>query len=340
MWAMSTGQPIGYLAKRTANARRVLMNTFQGDMGPLIALDLMGLESPTKPQVAFAHVVASSHQETLARAELFLADDDMVDLLDAAASTMPDQHLHDTDIITPDGFVYFSKPLPDRSGVQPLIPIHAMSWAFIAAGHPLLVERGAADSILITSYVSVVESLNARGQHVTAQTMPAGSPKYLPNATVMWTIGTLIGEVFGQEPPSSGFTPGFYQRVMAAFWTLAQQPKMTTTTEAPAGAPVDQRRNKRAGVADPYAPVRVVRLHHRLGNEAQPGTGSEHGDRKVSVRFPVRGFWRRQWYRSVEQHRHIYIEPHWRGPEGGPVSGGERVFLASGTRSPDPGTSD
>lgn len=324
--------PIATLAKKTAETRRVLMSVFGTDLGHRVCLDLMGLANPTPEQLAFARTIAAVHRDTLANSQLFLADPDMVDLLDTAAPTMPDQELHETDIITPNGFVYFAEPLPDRSGVAPEIPIQAMSWAYIPPDSPLVVEREAGASILITAYVSVRDSLEMRGMLGPGREIAPGTPKYVANSTVMWTIGTLIGTVFGDAPPSEGYTPGFYQRVMAAFWTLAQQPKMTTTSQAAPGQPTDQRRNRRAGVIDPNAPVHVIRLHHAPTYDTSSPARSTPGDRHVKVRFVVRGFWRSQWYPSVQQHRHIWIDSHWRGPEDAPVVGGERIFLAHGPK--------
>lgn len=331
-------QPIATLAKKTADARRVLAGSFASDLGVKIALDLMGIANPAPENWVYARHIAQTHHDTLARSMLFLADEDMVDLLDTAAPSMPDQELAITDFIAPDGFVFCAKPLPDRSGVPPEVPIRALSWAYLPADSPLLDASPPGEAVLITAYVDLAEVARARGLLDGDFQIAPNMPRYIANATVVWTVGSLIGQVFGGVPPEGPYTPGFYQRVLAAFWTLAQQPKMTSTIEQPPGRPADQRRYKRAGIANPTAPVHVVRLHHRAP-ETQTGpagaTGAESG-RKVGVRFPVRGFWRRQWYASVQQHRHIWIDPHWRGPEDAPVVGGERVFLAHGTQV-DPG---
>lgn len=343
MRPVSSHVPITGLAKKTADTRRVLVNTFGGDLGLGTSLDLMGIENPQRDHLVFAQIIADTHRETLARSTLYLADQDMVELLDAAASTMPDQHLHETDIMVPDGFIYFAEPLPERSGVPPEIPIRAMSWARIPADSPLLVERETdRDAILITSYVTVRDQFEARGLLGPGRDIAPGTPGLLPNATVMWTIDTLIGKAFGEEPPAGGYNPGFYQRALAAFWTLCQQPKITTTSDEPSGKPTDQRRNRRAGITNAAEPVRVVRLKHRPQSQVEatvPGTGDPEDTKgKMKVRSVTSGHWRRQWYRSVEQHRHIWIDPFWRGPEDAPVVGGERVFLASG-RDVDPGES-
>ena len=43
------------------------------------------------------------------------------------------------------------------------------------------------------------------------------------------------------------------------------------------------------------------------------------GRREHAYRWPVRGFWRRQWYASLQAHRLIWIEEHTRGPADKPL---------------------
>lgn len=323
------------LAARTAEARRKLVTLFRSDLGRQIALDLIGVTVPAAGHLRFAHVAQHAHADTLAEATLFLADPAMVDLIDTAAPTMPDQELQPTDIIAPHGFCYFADLLPDRSGTPPEISIRAFSWAHLDAGHPLSGDDSDHPYVLLTFYVPVRETMIARGLIGPDDPAPANAPSLVANSTVMWRYGSLIGEVFGHVPPSDQFTPGFYQRVAAAFWTLTQQPGITSTTPSPPGQPTDQRRARRAGIANPSAPVSVVTLRQREPLPAIPGTNPQTGTgRKMKVRAAIRGHWRRQWYASVEQHRHIWIDPHFRGPADAPVVGGERVFLAHGRPAP------
>lgn len=328
--------PIETLARKTAESRRTLMSMFRSPLGHDVALDLMGIPAPTPAHVAFANIIRTVHAETLSRSMLFLADADMVSLMDVAAPTMPDQELHPTDVIAPDGFVYLAEPLPDRSESGTPVPVAAFSWCYLPEGSPLLAERGVGDSILLTFYVRTREQLEANGMLRPGTEVAPGAPGLMANSTVIWTIGTLIGEAFGEVPKSTTLTPGFYQRVAAAFWTLSQQPKMTTSTEEPPGKPTDQRRYRRAGIANPAAPVHVVRLHHRPAAQGVPVGGETGSGHKMTVRAATRGHWRQQWYGSIQSHRHIWIDPFWRGPEGAPVVGGERVFLSHGNKAQQP----
>lgn len=326
--------PVTTLAARTAEARRKLVTMFRSDIGRQVTLDLIGVSAPTEGHLRFAHVAQHAHADTLAEATLFLADSAMVDLIDTSAPSMPDQELQATDTITPQGFCYFADLLPDRSGTLPLIPIRGFSWSHLDAGHPLAGEDHEHPYVLLTFYVPVRETLIARGFISEDDPTPANAPALIANSTVMWRYDSLIGEVFGHVPPSEAFTPGFYQRVAAAFWTLVQQPGITSTSHAAPGQPTDQRRARRSGITNPTAPVSVVTLHRPPppdGTRSQPSGGEE--GRKMKVRSATRGHWRRQYYASIESHRHIWIEPFWRGPEGGRIQGAERVFLARGDRT-------
>lgn len=315
------------LAKRTADTRRGLMSMYRSELGVRVVYDLMDIapEDLTDANREIAASIVQTSMEGLSVAELYLADAGMVALLDASAPGMPDQELHLTDIPGPHGLILFSEPLPDRSGQPPELPIHALSWDFLDSENAIVQARDVTTaSVLLTSYVRVVEQVEAMG--FDPKDLAAGTPRLLPNATVVWTVGTLIGEVYGSVPEEARHTPGFYQRVMAAFWTFLNQPRMVAQETVPGGRPTDHRRYRRAGVKDPDAAVHVVRLHSPTSSSE--GGGSESSDRHLSVRFPVRGHWRRQWMPKTETHRHIWIDPHWKGPEDAPVVGGERVFLA------------
>lgn len=341
MSGSSQDDAIGTTARRCADARRVMVGAW-GDQetGRSFALDQMGIHPSEvhEGHLRFADAIREASRTNLAASDLFLADDPMVELLDAAAPTMPDQELDLRDVIAPRGFLWFSTPLPDRSDSPPHVPVRALSWAVLPPEHVLLSERGdgKTSNVLLTSYVKTLEAakerLRAQGETGHEVALAPGAPGLTPDAAVMWAEGTLIGAVFGEVPKDPRFTPGFYQRVAAAFWTLAQQP-LTTREEAPAGARADRRRAARAGVENPSGPVHVIRL--RAHEPRSGGEGAGESGRKVSVRFPTRGHWRNQWLPSTQTHRHQWIAPHWRGPVDAPIKGGERVFLAHGQPSTD-----
>ena len=320
---------LGVLARRTADTRRALLGLFEGPHRLMLALDLMSIhpQYATPENWGFAELVTDAHASGLRRADLLLADEDMCLLVDTAAPSMPDQVLREDDPIIPHGFVQFADPLPDRTGSGISVPVEAMSWSIIPDGHPLLVTQisGATASVLITSYVSTALLTERAGLR-----MPPNMPRLYPNATVVWQIGTEIGQAFGHSPLDPDANPGFYQRVLAAFWTLAKQP-LTEQSNATPPERRDKARYGRAGITNPGKPVRVLRLRHRSAS----GTPGEATGRHVTVRSLIRGHWKNAYRPSVQAHRLTYVAPHVRGPEGAPLLGGEKVHLVQGERPED-----
>lgn len=325
-------------AQACADARRVLLNVWDGPYGISYALTLIGI--PLDPSMLGnppkmgdgvdlrAAQIAATNAHHLRDATLYVADPDMCDLIDTAAPSMPDQHLADTDLLTPDGFVWFAEPLPDRTGHDPIIPVAALAWTVVDPDHPLLDTRRdtlTEPTVFLHTYGRLRDMPGFPGPD---DPRVANVPGLFPTSSTAWTVGTLIGSAFGEVPPAeSRFQPGFYQRLAAAFWTLAQQESLTQATAMNAGDKATRRKAARANVTDPAAPVRVITL--RRSRRPATASGGESG-RKVGVRFAVEGHWRNQWLPSKKTHRQQWIAPHWRGPEDAPVQGGEKVFLTRG----------
>ncbi|WP_286347272.1 hypothetical protein [Frondihabitans sucicola] len=79
----------------------------------------------------------------------------------------------------------------------------------------------------------------------------------------------------------------------------------------------ERKREKRARTTRATPPVRLMyaRGASSVGARA-PGGGKLH-----LYRWPVRGFWRNQWYPSLKAHRMIFIQEHTAGPANAPVRG-------------------
>lgn len=325
------------LASRCADRRRMLVNAWDPHRpghrwsGLVWANALCGITPAMLDDPGdngYAWVVAEHNRDTMADADLFVADADLSALLDAAAPTMPDQELDLTEALAPNGFVWFADPLPDRSGVgSDQWPVRALSWSVVGSDHPTVVGRPELFGLAGRRHLVIVTYIDTADMQLQAsQKYLSGIPALSPNSSTFWTDRTLIGTVLGYLPGVGG-APGFYQRLVAAFWTLARQPLTATESAAP-GSRSDRRRAARTGVARSNDPVRVVRLRRY---EKSGGRGAPTG-RKVSTRHAVRGFWRNQWLPGSQTHRQQWIAPHWRGPVDGPVSGAERVFAVEGRR--------
>ena len=319
-------------ARRLADMRRSLMSLHAGEYGRTVALNLMGVMLPSMAspeQNHWARVICDSAGQDVARFDLMLADEQMSTLVDEAAPSMPDQMLREDDPIGPYGLVRFIEPVPDRTSMGPHIPLQALSWAYLPADHPLLERDTDSTSVLITAYVRGSD-LQAIGVPFPAGMLP---PSLVPFATVIWKVGTPIGVARGEVPDEEDawLDPGFYQRLAAAFWTLAKQP-LAETVDAPELPSKDVQRYRRAGIERPGQAVRVVRLRRRR----HTGPAGEPTGRTLGVRFVVRGHWRNQWLPSLKDHRQTYIAPHLKGPEDAPLQGGEKVLLVTGAPPADP----
>ncbi|QBX55058.1 hypothetical protein EXE58_06050 [Nocardioides seonyuensis] len=315
------GMNTNVMARAAADGRRRLVRTLQGSTGVLAGYGVLGLNPWLPESREQAALWANTDEQALAAAQLFVADASMVSLIDAAAPTMPDQPLRATDIPTgPEpGVLWFETPLPDRSDIAPHAPIQALAWQTLPAGHPLLRDgRGA--SVVLTAWVRTNDFAEAIGNAA-----PDDAPRLTPFTTVAWEVDTLIGTVHGEVPVDAGSVPLFFQRVAAAFWTLLSQPTVTSSRREQPLSSSDRRRHRRAGVVDPSAGVRVITLATQQRAESG-GTG-----RALVNRHIVRGHWRRQWYASLEEHRHVWIHAFVKGPAGAPLLGGERVFAARGS---------
>lgn len=328
MTSTAAKDTLGTAALKLAQTRRSLMTAMSGEAGEVLTLDLMGFHPQhiTEGSRDFARLAAATHVDHLRQAELFLADGDMCTLLDTAAASMPDQVLQEEDLLAPSGLLGFLVPLTDRTGVGIELPIVGLSWQLLPGDHPIIARReDNRPALLIFAYASV-RDLAAKFD---AEPAP-GMSRWMPNASVVWTLGTEIGTAWGDAELTDAtpyITPGFYQRILAAFWTLARQPKLTTSDDHAVPRP-ERARYARAGITRPDEPVRLIRLAHRDRDEAGQTPGD--GGRTYSVQWAVRGHWRQQWLPSRQAHRQQWIAPYVKGPADKPFKGGERVFLATG----------
>lgn len=113
---------------------------------------------------------------------------------------------------------------------------------------------------------------------------------------------------------------GYYLSLLLATCHLMRQTLADDATTTPDRAA--RRRHARAEIAAP-PDVRVVHLRH---TESPAGTGESR--REFHHRFVVRGHWRKQWYRSIQAHRPVWIAPFVKGPKDAPLLGGEKVYTA------------
>ncbi|MBS0475777.1 MAG: hypothetical protein JSR28_11650 [Proteobacteria bacterium] len=77
----------------------------------------------------------------------------------------------------------------------------------------------------------------------------------------------------------------------------------------------ERKRSRRDNARSTPRPVAL--MYARGAGGSSPG--GEERRREYLYRWPVRGFWRRQWYPSLQEHRLIWIEEHTAGPADAPL---------------------
>jgi hypothetical protein len=112
-------------------------------------------------------------------------------------------------------------------------------------------------------------------------------------------------------------------RTLLATWFLINQPGVAQQQVEVTNDKQLIKRARREGRQPPT--VRLVDLRHAKAHRAAAVDGGPTG-RQVTVRFPVRGHWRRQAYGPKRGlRRSMYIAPFMKGPEGAPLKSGGTV---------------
>lgn len=272
-----------------------------------------------------AVILHTEEASRLQDAELYSVDQEMTAQAMAAGALLPDWSVQPDDLPAGQGFLVFDSPIGYSEATDGLIaPIVACSWgpsehcAPPAGAVWLTFWSAPILDHLIQAGIEAGLSL-AEAQHEVERSSPP--LVWDDEALLCWSAGAPDIPTTPQYIPSdevSGViaknrTLPWIQTVLAT-WLLIREPEIVEVTEQHAPRH-ERRRAERAG--RPLPPVRVVSIHRRASSPARPAARS---GRTVSVRFPVRGFWRDQPYgegRALRKRR--WIEPHWRGPEDAPV---------------------
>lgn len=138
---------------------------------------------------------------------------------------------------------------------------------------------------------------------------------WVPLGRSDWVFGESLLHRHGPASEAALLSHREDRQRMAAMWLLTSQEGIADTV-ADHGSRQERRRAERAGEPEPTVRVVNVKTGRAEGSER-----TEHDERRhLTVRFLVSGHWRRQYYRSDGSRRPIWIHPHWRGPEDGPIS--------------------
>lgn len=238
------------------------------------------------PQLQAAH---DHHART---APLWWVPSEMVDLIDVASTTVPeDSTLMAEMLVELSGVAFFGAPIIRGLAGRPLWHFNAMQWG--------LAHIDGRDSVLFA-----LLARSPRGWNIVGESW--------------WPIGDDLGTPMPNRPVFDGESEGDAhathlqdRSLAAALWLVSSQKGLTTSTFERVGRP-ELKRARRAGL--PTAPVRVLNLRSSGGGESKGGSVD------WSHRWIVRGHWRQQPYGpGGELRRPRWIAPYVKGPEDKPL---------------------
>ncbi|WP_328974304.1 hypothetical protein [Streptomyces canus] len=116
---------------------------------------------------------------------------------------------------------------------------------------------------------------------------------------------------------------GALDNVLRAAWLLMRRPLAAIENTEPDRA---TRKRLRRLNHEP-ASVRLIVLRRPKSNSEKVD-----GSREYQHQWIVRGLWRQQWYPKRQVHRPVWIAPHVNGPEGTPMTGGEKAKVDQARR--------
>lgn len=251
--------------------------------------------------------VSDGQVRALEFAELYYISKDFTVLAQSSGADLADLSVRPEELPSPSGLMLWQIPIvsmpPDDEG--PGADIVACSWSVISGL-----------GVWLTLYVQPEQFIPG-----------ATAEQYRERWGYLMPYGAGVGLTFADTyTPGTTPTDAVYRGILAT-WFLIQQPGVATEDRQTSNDKTLIRKARRAG--QPAPDVRVVSLRKHASRASGP-TGSRW---QVSVRFMVRGHWRRQAYgpqRSLR--RTMYIAPFMKGPDGAPLKTGEATAVVKALR--------
>ena len=274
------------------------------------------------------------YRERLPEAQLIHVTPEMTDFICAAAEGVPPNltlSIDDAPAVT--ALVVFGRPVmgtdagPERPGEE--VRVDGILWGPVslpARDVPWYDERS---SDLRIHGVSVAMFRMIAPEHL--DTLAAGfellEPMWVPLGRTDWPWGDELAmkpsEFLPNPSPAQWDSMQEDRRLLASIWAVVNQKRLVNSHEV-YPYPQTSKRLARAGHGGRDERVQIIHLRR---SEAVTAERPEPTGRHVSVRFPVRPFWRRQPYGPNRSKRRLVLIPaHWRGPEGAPITHAERIW--------------
>jgi|SRR5262245_50361965 len=274
------------------------------------------------------------YREKLPAAQMIHVTPEMTDFIVAAAEAVPDDlRLSLEDAPSPSGLVVFAKPVigtdagPEFPGGE--VRVDAVMWgeALLPPRDVKWYDERSKDLRVPSATIGMFRMLAPEHTDTLALRMEMDTVVWLPLGRTDWPWGDRLDEQPAEHLPNANPTQWASmmedRRLLAALWAVINQKRLIDTWDV-WPTPHARKRLEKMGQGGRDERVRIVHLRRSeyRGVERVEGTG-----RHVSVRFPVRPFYRRQPYGPNRSLRRIVLIPaHWRGPDGAPIVHAERIW--------------
>jgi hypothetical protein len=277
-------------------------------------------EVPAGTEVAVDELIAGGEDaiaglaDSLVDAPTFWVAPDMVDLVEGAAASMPDQPLLTTDLPSGTGFSWLPFTSSADGGWSSL---RALAWDLGACGP---------DRVRVSWFLDAEDWCRNTDEDIHNPLVRERSFALFPARWHDWTLGRVaershvLDEHLAEDGPVR-VRPALLgqRRFCQALWALMAEPYVSVEAWRPDRASL--RRAQRSGVAavDGLRVITLRRPPRRGHSDAQQAVDWSH-------RWIVNGHWRRQWYPAVAEHRLRYILPYVKGPDDRPLVVKDTVF--------------
>jgi hypothetical protein len=255
------------------------------------------------------------------RAEPAYIAPQIIDTINDALPSFAPEPLLPTDLFTAEGFAYFPRPVfvTDVNGHE--LPIRAMGWTPIRGQVGDGMEQGGVWLLFFIHRDDETPGENGVQQdtHELVRNMAHAS------LTVCHSFWMPYNNLSYTNISDERYQLAAQRQWCAVqvLWRLAGQ-VVKTVTRAPRAARRDARRH---GVDQDHVVVVTLRKVKSItsGGELMEETSESDGNH-YSVQFPVKGHWHTYWYPTLQQHRQVWVDTYWKGPEDAPVQNSRRVF--------------
>lgn len=313
--------------------------------GPWI---LKGSPGESKTVSESSAQMAGLLSEFLNQSETVFISADMCTIIEAATETLPDLPLQEEQVFWPRAFLYFERPIRHSIPITPAEKTELLisTRAIYFGPGPVMdsdlanekaKEMGLEDyldfpqedllaftrnGINHVTFIDTEEATDAL--NVTTDDL---GTRIFPIDQSGWIYGKrweTVPEV--REPTFTGFAVGAglaqQRKLLLATFLIAQQYIAVRSSQRPTRQV--RRRAERMGALPEFGEITYITLRRNSASVRERETSE--GWSGYDYRFPVKGYWKHQWYPSKGEHHLIWVEPYIKGPADKPLIIKDKVY--------------